>query len=545
MITIASDYAIPTDDLTKHLICLGMTGSGKTGMCVRIIEEALKQVPVFILDLKGDVSRMGMDIEVLKKATGATPFLFTPGGTAAIPVNLLASFKAPQEKGEVAQEIAIANVSSLFALLGESPDPLVDTGHILLTKILDMEWSKGHSPTLSDLVHQVLAPPFLQVGAFDLDTFMAPKLRMKLAGKLNGLLASPSLAIWSQGEELDFNRMTAPHNGGQRANIFYLAHLDTNQRQFFVSQFMSRLLMWTRTLSGSDHLRALCFMDEVAGYLPPYPLSPASKKPILTLFKQARGVGLGMMLATQNPVDLDYSSISNAGTWLVGRLQTRQDREKVLAGMDTTTVEESWIATLKPREFVLNSAIKGETKIVRSLDTNTKLGGPVSRNELIQNGKFLRGDCWQHRLLGMESRVGETTAEFLLRVQEQLNSREATKLSVLLATYKSEAKPLVKEHDTVLNALNELSRDQTYKKVGEAVGIAETVFSLLSGRKKSLGGLVSRRSATTKVQNRLLTLTTKKEHIEGRIQDLAKKLEEDKEALIKEKRDLLAQIEEG
>ena len=114
-----------------------------------------------------------------------------------------------------------------------------------------------------------------------------------------------------------------------------------------VTLVLSKLVTWMRGLPGTSDLRALVYMDEVFGFVPPTAAPPA-KKPILTILKQARAFGVGMVLATQNPVDLDYKAMSNAGTWLVGRLQTERDKERVLEGLrsaaggtDVATLDEA------------------------------------------------------------------------------------------------------------------------------------------------------------------------------------------------------------
>lgn len=500
------DISIDPQALTKHLICLGMTGSGKTGLCIRLLEEAAKNhIPVMALDVKGDLTNIALDSAKLAKDR-INVTLYTPGSTVGNSVNLLGGFQRGPNTAEE-QDLATSNISSVFALLGDNPDPLSDSGHILLVKLLMWLWGTGKNPTLADLVSEIIDPPFLQVGVLELEQFMARKARLRLATRLNGILASPTTAIWGQGRQLDFNYLTKVDEATP-LSIFYLAHLDSNQKQFFITQFMSRLLSWSRTLPGSPDLRALVFCDEAAGYLPPYPASPSTKRPIVMLFKQARGVGLGMMLATQNPVDLDYSVVANAGTWLLGRLQTRQDREKVLAGMQGHPKLGEVIATLKPREFVLQTISAEEPVQFRSSDTTVSLTGPVTLAQLSDNhDQQPKTKRFRHSVLGMESSADETLDQFTYRVQKVLDTMYEDWLEIHKKTGKASYDAALLARRKAEQKYNEAVSDAKHKKAAEAVGIGETILSFALGRRRSLAGAVSRRNTTSKANTKIEKLS--------------------------------------
>lgn len=546
MIQIATDqeFTFETDELTKHAIVLGMTGSGKTGLSVRILEEVVNHgVGVLVLDLKGDISRIAVSAEKLSQELHTNIKVYTPGSTNGNPVNLLGSFKPPHDTGEDTQEASILTVSSLFALLGESPDPLSSNEHILLTKILDLEWSQNRSPSLIDLVERVAEPPFIQVGVMPLDRFITPKQRDRLVAKLNGLIASPTLHVWSQGEELDFDKILS-RKEGTPLRIFYLAHLDSNQRQFFVSQFMSRLLQWSRTLSGSQSLRTLCFLDEVAGYLPPYPLNPASKRPIVTLFKQARAVGLGMILATQNPVDLDYSVISNAGTWFVGRLQTKQDREKVVAGMEANQEMGSLIASLVPRQFIIQQSSSNLVSTFYSMNTRTKLGGPLTKPEIIKVIGTVKGIRYRHSILSLESEPEETLEHFRERVAELAKKKIAEKHRLINEEATKLINPIIEEIGELEGKISAAQTDSTYRKIGEVVGGVESVLAMLAGKNRSMLSVVNRRNQSSKSANKVVDLKKKHEALLLESDRIYQQAEKDKNAATLQYTSLIEQIRE-
>ncbi|MGI9584930.1 MAG: ATP-binding protein, partial [Acidimicrobiia bacterium] len=426
------------DTLATHGVIVGMTGSGKTGLGVNVIEEALLSgIPTLVIDPKGDMgnialtfpentaadlepwmdeskaTRKGMSVADLAAATAAkretrllehdlTPervrrlheetdvTIYTPGSTSGVGLNVLGSLKAPDIDWDVDAEIVRDEiegfVSSLLVLADVDSDPVSGPEHILLSTIIETWWRNGKDLDLATLIGQIPDPPFRKLGVFDLDTFFDKKKRMALALKLNGLLASPSFASWLEGEPLDVERLIGASDKTKCA-VIYLAHLSDQERQFMVTLLLSKLLTWIRSQPGSEGLRALVYMDEAFGYAPPT-AEPPSKKPILTILKQARAFGVGLVLVTQNPVDLDYKAMSNAGTWIVGRLQTENDKKRILEGMqslgdaDGTIDLDAQISNLEKRQFILHTAKKGNQTLFTRRYPMCYRYGPLTRNQV-------------------------------------------------------------------------------------------------------------------------------------------------------------------
>ncbi len=421
---------------TTHGVIVGMTGSGKTGLGVVLLEEVLLSgVPVLIIDPKGDLGNLLLTFPTLaptdfqpwiEPAPGAAPdpaagaaqaaawteglaswgigperiaelrakaafTIYTPGSTAGVPLNLVGGLGVVSSPGVVADPESVAEqveatVSGLLGLVGIESDPLSGREHILLSNIVLASHANGTPLDLAALIGQIQTPPFRKLGVLDLDAFFPAADRMALALKLNGLLASPSFASWNQGEPIDIASMLTAPDGRPRAAIVSIAHLSDEERQFVVSLLLSRLIGWMRQQSGTTSLRALVYFDEVYGYAPPNGMPPA-KKPILTLLKQARAFGVGMVLATQNPVDLDYKAIANAGTWMVGRLQTEQDKARLADGMTSAAggdpkLISDQIAGLAKREFVLHQASSNEHPVFTSRWSMSFLRGPLTREQI-------------------------------------------------------------------------------------------------------------------------------------------------------------------
>jgi hypothetical protein len=402
-----------------------MTGSGKTGLGVGLLEEALLQgIPTLVLDPKGDLGNLlltfpdlspgsfapwvedgdpaevattwkeglaswgidGTRIQALRDA--ATFTIFTPGSESGVGLNVVGSLRRPPEGTDaeaVADEIQ-GFASGLLGLVGIEADPLASKEHILLANLVSHAWSNGQDLDLPGLVSQVRSPPIRKLGVFDLDEFFPPDARTELAMRLNGLLASPAFAAWGQGEPLEIDRLLHPDDRPGCA-IISLAHLSDEERQFVVTLVLSKLVTWMRSQPGTDRLRALVYFDEVVGYVPPSAAPPA-KAPILTILKQARAFGVGLVLASQNPVDLDYKALSNAGTWMIGRLQTEQDKARLLdglsaaaGGVDTAAVS-STIAGLDKREFVLRQAGEDAPVTFTTRWAMSYLRGPLTRDQI-------------------------------------------------------------------------------------------------------------------------------------------------------------------
>lgn len=441
----ATDELILYDskDLTTHGVCVGMTGSGKTGLCVSLIEEAaIDGIPVIAIDPKGDLAnllltfpelkasdfqpwidpgdatRKGMELNAYARKTAETwknglaewgqdgeriarlqqsaDFaIYTPGSTAGLPITVLRSFDAPPPEvlndTEAMQDRVQSAVSGLLGLLGIHADPLRSREHILLSNILSHAWAKGQDLDLPNLIRAIQTPPFDKVGIFDLESFFAAAARFELAMTINNLLASPSFATWLQGDPLDINTLLYTPQGRPRVAIMSISHLSDSERMFFVTILLNELLAWMRSQPGTPSLRAALYMDEIFGYFPPT-AEPPSKKPMLTLLKQARAFGVGVLLATQNPVDLDYKGLSNTGTWFIGRLQTERDKLRVLDGLQGASAAsgasfnraqtETILSGLGSRVFMMNNVHDDEPVIFHARWAMSYLRGPMTRPQI-------------------------------------------------------------------------------------------------------------------------------------------------------------------
>jgi hypothetical protein len=428
---------VSSGDLTTHGVIVGMTGSGKTGLGVVVIEEALSSgVPTLLIDPKGDLTNLcltfpnlaptdfqpwvnegdaqkagqsvadfaasqattwrdglagwGVGPDRLAALRSAVEFtIYTPGSGAGVGLNIVGSLAAPAAgaDAEIVNDEIEGFVSGLLGLVDIEADPLASREHILLSNIIHNEWSNGRSLDLATLVGMVQSPPLRKLGVFELDQFFPPKDRMALAMRLNGLLASPSFGTWLSGQPLDISAMLRTGDGRPRCAIVTTAHLSDQERQFVTTLVLAKLVTWMRRQSGTTDLRALLYMDEVAGYLPPTAMPP-TKKPIMTLMKQARAFGVGVVLSTQNPVDVDYKALSNAGTWMIGRLQTEQDKARLLDGMnaaaggvDVAAIGDT-ISGLAKREFVLRRAGKDKPSVFTTRWAMSYLRGPLTRDQI-------------------------------------------------------------------------------------------------------------------------------------------------------------------
>jgi hypothetical protein len=420
-------------DLVTHAVCVGMTGSGKTGLCITLLEEAaIDAIPAIIIDPKGDLSNLlltfpnltaddfkpwlnesedaeqqaqlwkdglgkwGQDGERIRRLRDTADFrIYTPGSNAGIPVSILKSFDAPNESvrddSELLAERINTTVTSLLGLIGITADPLRSREHILISNILNQEWANGRNLDIGGLIQQIQSPSITKVGVMDLDSFFPAQDRLELAMALNHLLASPSFASWMEGEPLDIQQLLHTSTGKPRLSIFSIAHLGDAERMFFVSLLLNQVLGWMRTQSGTTSLRAILYMDEIFGYFPPV-ANPPSKLPLLTLLKQGRAFGLGVVLATQNPVDLDYKGLANAGTWFIGRLQTERDKARVLEGLEGIAAGtgqafdkqgmEQILAGLSNRIFLLNNVHDDAPEVFETRWAMSYLRGPLTRAQI-------------------------------------------------------------------------------------------------------------------------------------------------------------------
>jgi hypothetical protein len=426
-------------DLTTHGVIVGMTGSGKTGLGIIYLEEALlRGIPTLILDPKGDMTNLlltfpdllpsdfepwidgakarkedktvaelaaetaelwkkglgwwdqdGSRIAALKAAAGFS--IYTPGSNAGIPLNIVGSLAHPgldwDTEAEALRDEIQGFVSGLLGLIGIEADPISSREHILLSNLVEHAWRSGDDLDLAALLTQIQNPPMRKLGIFEVDAFFPEKDRTALAMKLNGLVASPAFAAWMEGPDLDIGNLLWGEGGTPQASIVYLAHLSENERQFVVTLLLSRVVTWMRRQEGSGDLRVLVYMDEVFGFVPPT-AEPPAKRPILTMLKQARAFGVGLLLSTQNPVDLDYKAMSNAGTWCVGRLQTERDKARIVEALksargdvDVKALDAS-ISGLDKRQFLLHTTHEAIPRIFTTRWALSYLRGPLTKDQI-------------------------------------------------------------------------------------------------------------------------------------------------------------------
>jgi hypothetical protein len=430
-------------DLTTHAVCIGMTGSGKTGLCLTLLEEAaLDGIPAIAIDPKGDLGNLALtfpdlapsdfrpwidDAEAARKGQSPEEYaasvasmwkdglakwgqdgarirrlreaadiaIYTPGSSAGRALKVLKSFAAPPQA--VAQDSTAlgervnAVVSGLLALLGVEADPIQSREQILLTTLFQHAWAGGQELDLAQLIQRVQTPPVERIGVMDIETFFPAKERFSLAMRLNSLLASPSFQAWLEGEPLDVQRLLWTPAGKPRVSILSIAHLSDAERMFFVTLLLNEIIAWMRQQPGTPNLRAILYMDEILGYFPPT-ANPPSKTPMLTLLKQARAYGLGVVLATQNPVDLDYKGLANAGTWFLGRLQTERDKARVLEGLEGASLAagavfdrgeyERILASLGNRIFLMNNVHDDVPVLFETRWAMSYLRGPLTSAQI-------------------------------------------------------------------------------------------------------------------------------------------------------------------
>lgn len=428
-------------DLTTHAVVVGMTGSGKTGLCLDMLEEAaLNNVPAIMIDPKGDITnallhfpelrpgdfqpwinpdearREGKTLEQVAADTAAlwrdglaqwdiTPdrlrqlkesvrfAVYTPGSDAGLTVSILASLEAPpidwQDNRELLREKISGTVTALLGLVGiRDIDPVRSREHILLANIFENAWTRGEDLDLSELIVQTQSPPFDKLGVFDVNRVFPEKDRFDLAMSLNNILAAPAFQSWIEGDPLDAARFLYDENGRARHTVFYLAHLTDDERMFFVTLLYSTIESWMRTQAGTGSLRALVYFDEIFGFLPPVS-NPPSKEPMLRMLKTARAFGVGLVLATQNPVDLDYKALSNAGSWFIGKLGTDQDKQRLLDGLASAMPGglnrqeyDHLISAIGKRVFLLRNVHEKQPVLFNTRWAMNYLAGPLTRAQI-------------------------------------------------------------------------------------------------------------------------------------------------------------------
>lgn len=431
------------EDLTTHAVVVGMTGSGKTGLCVGLLEEAaMNGFPALMIDPKGDITNMllhfpgllpqdfqpwvnadqarregksleqaaqdtaalwrngladwGIDEQRLRALHSSAEFaVYTPGSDAGIPVSILSSLKAPEipweGNREVLREKVAGTVTAILGLVGLTDlDPVRSREHILLSNIFEYAWSRGKDLDLGELILQTQTPPFTRLGVFDVNTFFPEKDRFGLAMLLNNILAAPAFQTWIEGQPLDIPTLLYAKDGRPRHCVFYIAHLTDAERMFFVTLLYSAVESWMRSQKGTTTLRALLYFDEIFGYLPPIG-NPPSKEGMLRMLKQARAFGVGQVLVTQNPVDVDYKALSNAGTWFIGKLQTDQDKQRLLDGLESAAAGgmdrgeyDRLISALGKRVFLLHNVHEKRPQLFQTRWAMNYLAGPLTRNQIPQ-----------------------------------------------------------------------------------------------------------------------------------------------------------------
>jgi len=461
-------------DLTTHAVITGMTGSGKTGLCIGMMEEAAMQgIPAILIDPKGDLTNLllhfpelapedfqpwldadtirrqgkkledaaaetagewkqgladwGIDQQRILALSNAAEFaVYTPGSDAGRQISVMSSLEAPQLPWEGNREILREKISStVTALLGlvgyDDVDPLRSREHILIANIFEYAWSKGKSLDLTELILQVQAPPFEKLGAFPVDNFFPARDRNILAMTVNNILASPAFQSWREGAPMDVRSLLFADDGRPRHSVFYIAHLSDGERMFFVTLLLSAIETWMRTQSGSTSLRALVYFDELYGYLPPTAMPP-SKTPLLRMLKQARAFGVGLVLATQNPVDVDYKALSNAGSWFVGKLQTERDKNRLLDGLQSASADldrnaySDIISALGKRVFLLHNIHSDGPVLFQTRWTMNFLAGPLTRPQIpalnVLVGAATHGSVHSAPAAAQETRVAADLTSF-------------------------------------------------------------------------------------------------------------------------------------
>src|SRR5262245_1704234 len=432
-------------NLTTHGVIVGMTGSGKTGLSIALLEEAaIDAIPAVIVDPKGDLANLALQFPEMRpedfaawikeediprdadqrkpskkeyaqrlserwkkglaesdqspdrikyRRQAADYRIYTPGSEMGLPVSVLGSLERPRKQlpAEVLAEKIDSTANALLGLAGVSTEGVQSRELVLVGQLLQKAWRQGRDLDLPSLIKEIQSPPIKTFGTYNVETFFPAKDRLKFASQLNGFLASPALTTWTMGEPLDFDRLLWRNNKPQHA-IFSIAHLDDHQRMFFVTLLLEEFLTWTRMQTGTTQLRALLYFDELFGYLPPYPQQPPSKRPLLTLLKQARAFGVGILLATQNPIDLDYKALSNADTWFVGKLQTDRDRARLLEGLESAAADrgaatdvknvDRALSSLSNRLFLYHNINDNRPLVFQSKWCLSYLRGPLSRDEI-------------------------------------------------------------------------------------------------------------------------------------------------------------------
>src|SRR6185503_7801712 len=532
-------------DLVTHAVCVGMTGSGKTGLCISLIEEAaLDGVPTIAIDPKGDLTNLmltfpdlrpedfrpwvneedaakkgltpdafaaqqaqlwkdglaswGEDGERIKRLKDSAEFaIYTPGSNAGIPVSILSSFTAPpqalREDGELFRERILTTVTGLLGLIGIEAAPIQSREHVLLSTLFSTAWSQGKDLDLATLVTQIQKPPVGRIGVMDLESFYPEKDRQKLALAVNNLVAAPGFSAWLDGVPLDVATLLRTPEGKPRVSIMSIAHLSDAERMFFVSLLLQQVLGWMRTQSGTTSLRAILYMDEIFGYFPPVAMPP-SKQPLLTLLKQARAFGLGVVLATQNPVDLDYKGLANAGTWLLGRLQTERDKARVLEGLEGVAAAanatfdrgqiDKLLAGLGNRIFLMNDVHEDGPRLLETRWAMSYLRGPLTRDQIKKLMDGRRPAIAKGASAAVAASTEAAAADDAGQKAQQLREARDAAVEKLRKEY---APKLARAEEKLRNAQQVVAREKDQARAAQAqtaISVGSTILDVLLGNKR-------------------------------------------------------------
>jgi ribosomal protein L12E/L44/L45/RPP1/RPP2 len=567
-------------DLVTHAVAVGMTGSGKTGLCIDLIEEAaIDGVPTIAIDPKGDLTNLlltfpdlrpedfrpwvneedaarngvspdeyakqqadlwrkglaswGQDGQRIRRLRDSADFaIYTPGSTAGIPISIVRSFAAPpeslREDVEAFRERITTVATSLLALVGIAADPIKSREHILISTLLSAAWSAGTDLDLETIVTQVQKPPMPRIGALDLETFYPAKDRGELALRINGLIASPGFAGWLQGEALDVAALLRTQAGKPRVSIFSIAHLGDAERMFFVTLLLNEIVGWVRTQSGTTSLRALLYMDEIFGFFPPV-AEPPSKRPMLNLLKQARAFGLGVVLTTQNPVDLDYKGLANTGTWFLGRLQTERDKQRVLEGLEGAAAAQNasfdrkqmgeLLAGLTSRVFLLNNVHEDAPVVFESRWAMSFLRGPLTREQI----KVLMKD---RRPQAAAAPAATATRDARAADDQQAREKRDAAVEELRAKY---APKIHRAEEKLRHAQQVVEREKGQVRTAglqTAVSAGATILTAMFGRKKLSYSTIGRGTTTARGAARAMEQQQDVERAKANVQAAQQELDD-------------------
>jgi hypothetical protein len=336
-------------DMAAHALCLGQKGSGKTGLCIGLIEEAaIDGIPVIAIDTKGDVGNVllqfpqmtaedlmpWLDLDKVRRSGLPPPVfaaqqaklwqieltsfeetsariqrlkdsadfvIYTPGSSAGLQISLSGALLAPSNMvlgdNDIFRERIGSCTSALLALVGIVDDSQRSRDHVLLSNIIKTAWQSRQDLTLPNLIKLIQQPNIAHIGAFDMEQFYPAGERLQLALALNNLLASLSFEALLTGEAINIDDILHGPIGKPKVSVISIAHLAEHERMFFVSELLSELISWMRTQADTNSLRAMLFVDELADYFPSRFNLP-SKRALSTLMKYGRKHGLGLLLSS-------------------------------------------------------------------------------------------------------------------------------------------------------------------------------------------------------------------------------------------------------